>query len=264
MNFGVLKTRTWVRLEDAAGVVYPEAGDVLNEGLRLFCGLTLCLERRRTLDLTPAQCFYSLLDIFTDWFVPLRVSVRTGLSLQDASVLAGRQFGYVEFADTTIPTPSAPGRVKPATLADLEAIDSGWQARPGTPSRYGLLGFDLLAVYKQPAALGSQLAFTYAAAPTTMTLDADTPDCPEEYHGELINYACYALRAKEGADEFMKGIPWFESFLDAAAKLGGYMRARSLAQRYDRQPFELTAADRSRLIKAKNDALLKQAREVAA
>ena len=223
MTLAQLRTRTLQRLdEDTTSPVYWSAQEIhaaLNEAQRVFVFLTLCLEKTGTLALSAATTFYHLRSTFSDFLLPLRVRVA-----------------------------STGAKVHPARLQELDALDSTWPSSAGTPVRYACLGFDFFAVYKQPAAPGTSLDVTYAHTPATLAADGDTPEIPTEHHLTLIDYAIPRLRAKEGGQEFVKTLPLFGQFLDAASKMAAYVRARSLEARYDRLPFELSSYDRSRLI----------------
>jgi hypothetical protein len=123
-----------------------------------------------------------------------------------------------------------------------------WRADAGSPTKYAQDGFDQLAITKQPAS-SQNLTITYAASPAVLTNNSDVPEIPEEHHPCLIEFAIYWLRLKEGGQELQKTLPMLGSFLDSASKYGEFTRARSKAQMYDHQPFDLSSFDRSRLLK---------------
>lgn len=225
MTAGDLRARVERRLDEdtSGGGRFYTAGEILgalNEGQRLFCLLTLCLERTGTLALSAGAAWYSMLAAFPAWLAPLRVRV------------AG----------------SGGQKVRPATLQDLDALNPAWQAAEGTPSRYSQIGFDLLALSPHPADVGVSLDVTYAACPTEMLSDGYTPEIPEEDHPALIDYSISRLRTKEGGQEFAKSLLYFDRFIEVAKKRGDYVRARAKAQRYDVLPFELDRFDRSQLL----------------
>jgi hypothetical protein len=132
-------------------------------------------------------------------------------------------------------------------LSELDALDAGWQSSAGDPERYSLAGLDLLAIYNQLAAGGS-LTLIYAAAPARLTGDGDVPEIPANYHEDLVAGAIPLLRLAEGGQEMAKALPGLRRLFDAAAKLGAYVRQRSLDLRYDRLPAELDRYDLSRLL----------------
>lgn len=222
MTAAQLMARTLKRLdEDAGGGFYTpaEALVALNRGQRLFVLLTLCLETTATLPLDAGVVWYRLLDEFGTFLLPLRLRV------------AG----------------AGGAKVRPARLADLDALSATWQAAEGTPARYACLGFDQFAIYPHPAAGGTSLDVTLAFCPSAMT-EGSTPEIPEEDHPALIDFAIPVLRLKEGGQEFAKSLRYLDRFFEAAAKRAAYVRARSLEQRYDRVPVEWERWDRSRLV----------------
>jgi hypothetical protein len=234
MQFSDMQGRLLERLgENSSNPAYYQSSDAaawLNATQRLFVLLTLCLETTGTLILNPTSSdetvtFYSMLSEFYDWLLPLRVRVAAGLKLA------------------------------PSRLADLAALDANWVVSPGPVSRYALLGFDLLAVYQQPLAAVS-INITYARCPDAMVNPGDNPQIPEEYHPALIDGAIPLMRAREGGSEWKKTMPLWDRFLDAAQKMGEYVRARNQEQGYDHLPVELRRFDRSKL-------LMKEAARVA-
>jgi hypothetical protein len=216
-----MTTRLLTRVgEDASNPVYYDASEALtalNQAQRLFAFLTLCLETTGSMSLTAGTAWYTMLDTFSDWLLPLRIRVTGG------------------------------GKVLPARVQELNALSTTWQAAAGTPERYCALGFELMAIYKQPGSGGTSLDVTYARSPAVMT-SASTPEAPEEAHAALIDGAIPLMRAKEGAQELGKSLPFFDRFLQECQKHANFVRARNLAQRYDRQPFELQRFDKSKLI----------------
>ncbi len=191
-----------------------EALAVLNQAQRLFSLLTLCLETTADMQLTGAA-FYRALTFFPDWIAPLRFRIPSGAKL------------------------------KPSRLADLASLDNQWTSRAGTPIRYSSSGFDLLGFYKQDSSI---VRVTYARGP--VLLDATTsPEIPEEYHPCLIDGAIPLLRVKEGAQEWQKTLPSWESFLKEANRCAAGVRARNVEQGFDRIPVEIRKFDRSAVIK---------------
>jgi hypothetical protein len=206
---------------------YPtvEIVAAINEANRLFCLLTLGLEKTTAWSVPAATSFFHMLQlstggnlIFPDWIVPLRIATAAG------------------------------AKVRPARIDQLWALDSQWPAVPGSPSRYAHVGADLVALYGQPASTGTTLNVTYARAPVTLVNDTDVPETPAEYHPPYVDYAIYRCREVEGGEEFAKTLPLFDGFLAAAGKYAGYVRARNVGAGYDKIPFELDSFDRSRLV----------------
>lgn len=205
---------------------YPttEIVAAISEANRLFCLLTLGLEKTVPWSVPAATTFFRMLQltsggnlVFPYWVAPLRISTATG------------------------------AKVRPARIDQLWALDSQWPAVPGAPTRYAHVGADLMALYGQPAP-GTVLNVTYARAPLALVNDADVPATPAEYHPVYVDYAIYRCRQVEGGAEFAKTLPLLESFLAAAGKYAAYVRARNAGAGYDKMPFELASFDRSRLI----------------
>lgn len=217
MTAAQIKARILARTDDASAITASdeEVLAVINEGQELASLLTLCLETVATLTLTAATTFGSLRAAFPDFLCPLRLSI-------------------------------AGARIRPATLAELDAEAEGWQASPGTPERYCTMGFNFYAVTPQPA-IDTAADFVYARSPAPLVLD-DFPELPEEYHQSLVDFGKYRLRLKEGGQGLARGMVSLNRFLDDMTRLGDYVRARSRAARYDVLPFELALFDRSRLM----------------
>jgi len=222
-----MQTRVGQRLNEGQSgpVYYPvlEITAALNEANRFFCLLTLGLETTAAWDVPPAIPTFRMLQVFPDWTVCLRITTPTGL------------------------------KIRPARLQDLGALNGSWLNSPGAPERYAVVGSDMLALYKQPADVGTVLNITYANTPAVLNVAADTPAIPAEYHPALVDYAIYRLRQGEGAQEFAKSMKYFEAFLVKASKYGDYVRARNIGNRYDVLPYEIKAFDRSQLLKLRKD-----------
>jgi hypothetical protein len=224
MQLSELQSRILARIgEDPTAppsLSYYGPGEVtaaLNAVQRIFVLLTLCLETTGSLITTVNVPFYQLLSDFPDLLLPLRVRLAGG------------------------------AKVKFSRLADFAALDSAWSATQGVPERYALLGFDLLALYKAPNPPVT-LNITYARCPAFLASSTDVPEIPPEYHPDLIKGAIPLLRAKEGGQEFEKTLPLWDEFMDAAAKLADFVRARNKEQGYDYMPAELRRIDRSRML----------------
>ena len=221
-----LQNRLLERLGDTATGEYVQTGYYtpgealawLNAAQRLFVLLTLCLETTGSLPLSADTAFYRLLPTFTDWIVPLRVRISGGAKL------------------------------KPSTLGQLASLDASWSDSAGTPDRYVVAGFDLFAIYQQPASSGTTLSLTYARCPDPLVNPSDVPEIPVEYHPALIEGAIPLCRAKEGGAEFQKVMANWNLFLDAATRMGDYVRARNKERGYDRLPVELGRFDRSKML----------------
>lgn len=221
MTHSELQARTLARLdEDPAGAGYHTGIDVtdgLNWAQRFFALLSLCLEKSASFTLTGATTWFKVRLTLTDWLLPLRMEV--------ANV-----------------------KLRSVRLADLDALDASWQASAGTPSRYSLLGLELLAIYKQPA-LDTAATMTYARVPAALAAAGDSPEIPEECQPLLIDGAALYCRLKEGGQELDKVLPNLKRLVEGAGALGKYVRQRSLDQRYDRLPAEVQRFDLSRMLK---------------
>lgn len=221
MTLSTLTTAIWQRLDEPLdGSGYYTAAELtaaLNRAQRLFALLSLCLETSGSLTLTANVAWYHLRDTFTDWLVPLRAT------------LAG-------------------SKLRPATVAELAALNASWEAQTGTPERYAHLGMDSFAAYPHPAGAGTILTVVYARVPTALSIASDTPEIDAEYHPALIDGAIPFLRLKEGGQALESVLPSFGRFLDCAGKAARSVRARSLDLRYDTLPAENITTDLSRAL----------------
>lgn len=206
-------------------VFYPKSELIAaaNEGQRLFVLLTLCLEITAPWNVPAATTFTHMLSVFSDWICPLFVSNSEG------------------------------GKIRPGRLDDLTALDAGWLNAAGSVVRYSSVGSDLFAVYRQPAMAGTVLNVKYARGPKPLINDTDVPEIRPQFHTNLADFAIYRPRQVEGGLEFEKSLTYLNSFLTAAATEAAYVRARALAGRYDKMPFELESFDRSKLLNLRRD-----------
>jgi hypothetical protein len=221
-----MQARVSERLAEGGGAVFYPAAEItaaLNEASRLFCLLTLGLEKTATWSVPAATTFTHMLGVFSDWICPLRI------------------------------TDAAGAKIRPSRLEDLASLDSGWLNSPGAPYRYVAAGADFVGVYRQPAASGTVLTVTYAKADAALASAGDAPATPAEYHPKYVDYAIYRLRQAEGAQEFQKALPLLGSFFDAAKHYAAYVRSRNLGSRYDKVPFEIESYDTSKLLKLRRD-----------
>lgn len=200
---------------DPESPVPPEILAAIAEGQELAAWLTLCFETTVTLTLTGGNTWSLLRAILPKYLLPLRIM-------------------------------GATGRIRPCTLAELDALNPTWQGEPGTPARYIAMGFSVFAISPQPA-LDTDVQFTYARSPDQPVYDAFL-ELPEAYQPALIDYGIYKVKLKEGGQSLQRGVLHLNRFLDEMTKLGEYVRAKSRAARYDVLPFELALFDRSRLV----------------
>jgi len=209
-------------------VFYPKSEMIaaLNEAERFFILLTLGLEVTAPWTIAAATTFFHMLAVFNDWIVPLRITNLDG------------------------------SKVRPSSLEELCALNSGWIASPqiGNPQRYSMIGGDLLGIDGQPT-VNTTVNVTYAQAPVPLVQDTDVPQSPTEYHPRLVDYGVYRMREVEGGQEFQKGLKFFASFFEGAKHYAAYVRSRNLGARYDKVPFELESYDLSQLLKLRKDLL---------
>lgn len=224
MTTDEIAARIITRIDDGQGDVVSSPGsttaaevlDAINEGEQLFCMLSLCLESTTTLPIAAGTPFAEYRQNLPDFLAPLRLVVNGA-------------------------------RLRPATLADLDADNPAWQTTAGVPRRYGMLGFDLMVVTPQPA-IPITSTITYARSAAVLGY-GDTPEIWEQYQPLLVDFGVYWIKKKEGGVALQRGIALFNRFLDGAQEHGDYVRARSRAARYDTLPFELALFDRSLLAK---------------
>jgi len=208
MTGAALEVLVWTKLNDATGVYYPDALGALNEAQRLFALLTLSLEKTAVYPLAAATLSYNLLGGLADFLLPRRIYNSQGRQL------------------------------RPATIAELQALDANWRSSPGIPTRYTLRGFDWLAVYPQPPSADT-LTIVYAQCPALLTAAAGSPMRAASQYA-LANYAAYALRAPEGGQEQAKFKGCFEEFLAEAKRTADLVRMRNRDGGFETAgPFEL-------------------------
>jgi hypothetical protein len=200
MLASALETLIWQKLNDPGGTYAPDALGALNEGQRLFALLSLCLEKTVAFPLTAGTLAYNLLgpaanSLFADLLVVRRVYNSEGRQL------------------------------RPATIAELQALDANWQATPGVPARYVVRGLDWLAVYPQPPAADA-LLIVYACCPVPLAA-ASTPQIRSASQYALVNYGACALRTPEGGQEQEKFKGYFAEFLAEAQRTGELVRMRN-------------------------------------
>lgn len=209
---------------------YPQAeiNSAINEAQRFFVLLTLALETTAAWAV-PAFAtngsvpFFHMLQYFTDWIVPLRITLASG------------------------------AKVRPARQDEIAALDGQWWNSPGAPVRYAAQGADFLGLYQQPASIGTTLQVTYARAPVLLVNTTDVPEIPVPYHPLLIDYGVYRCRQVEGGQEFAKSLVYLDQFFEGAIQYAKFVRARNIGARYDKVPFELEKFDRSKLLKLRPD-----------
>lgn len=249
MTLASLRERSRTRLSDGGAYSNAEIDAALNSAMRVFAFLTLCIERQMLLPILPGGRFMRMLTAAPDFLVPLRVELRSTGALFDQAMFDQVLFDQAaeEAAAGTVSS-----RLRPAQAGDFRAENDEWLSETGAPRRYAVLGFDLLVVDRtvlSPAAL----LVKYAALPAALTADGSSPEIPESHHEHLPALVPFLLQAREGGSIHAKTRPGLQQFADGARQLAEFVRARALAQRYDREPSEITLADLSQDPKARKD-----------
>ncbi len=89
-------------------------------------------------------------------------------------------------------------RLRPASVRELEALDTGWEATTGTPKRWThALGIDSIRIYPEPTA-GGTLEVVHHQHPPEITSAAPTVAAPAPLAGYFGQAILAAARAKEG------------------------------------------------------------------
>lgn len=209
MTLAALETLILRKLNDPGGVSYPGAPGAVNEAQRLFVLLTLCLETSATFPLVASQVNYNVLATLPDFLLPRRIYNSQGQ------------------------------RLRPCSIAELEALDSAWQSTQGLPTRYVLRGLDWLAIYPQPEAADT-LAISYACCPPSVVNSSDTPSIRTQSQYALVNFSAWALRQYQGGQEFAKFADFLQEFLGEAKKVSALVRDRNADSGFETTgPFEL-------------------------
>jgi hypothetical protein len=197
---------------------FQEARDALNEAQRLYVLLSLCLTAEATLSTVSGEGTAYVSSQISNFLCPLWLRAPGGL------------------------------RIRPAQLGQLEAANAAWRTVTGEPTRYAMLGWDLIVYNYVPDAVYA-MKMVYAKCPSTMTALTDEPEIPVEDHHVLIDAALPIMRLKEGGSQLSKLLPRFQVFLAAASARATYVRARSRDNQYDSMPPEWKVPDLSRLLK---------------
>lgn len=228
----------------------------INEGQRLFAFLTLSLEAQRPFVLTPGKNQYRMLDEgWADWLVPLRVRISNDTDAGADMILDSQEADTAMLNEQASPglTVTSNPKLRAASIYEMAAQDDAWLNTTGTPTEYDVIGWDLLLLNKQPTIVGQKLLITFARSSVALVNDGDVPEIHNADHECLIDFGEWRLRANEGGQELASATPRLKSYLDNAKMRANQVRARSLGQRYDRQPFELESFDYSKLLKTRPD-----------
>ena len=200
----------WQKLNDPGGVYYPSALGALNEAQRLFALITLSLETTAPFALAANTFSSQILPQLPDLILVRRVYNSLGAQL------------------------------RPVTIGELAALDSTWQLTMGTPTRYVTRGINWIGVYPQPET-DDTLSIVYARAPQALTGGDSVPEIRSVSHIALVNFAAWALRQPEGAQEFAKFAGYQAEFMMEAKKVADLVRERNRDLGFETvQPFELT------------------------
>jgi hypothetical protein len=195
------------------GTYYPGVLDAINEAQRLFCLVSLCLETSETFPLAANTALYNVLPALSGFVLARRI------------YYGGRL-------------------LRPASLAQLEAVEANWQSSLGTPARYALCGLDFLAVYPQTST-ASQLTIVHVRPPVPLVNLSDVPEIRPASHWALASYAAWAVRQVEGGQEFAKFQTYFDEFMAEAQIVAGLVRQRTRDSGLEvAMPFELTRTKR--------------------
>lgn len=179
-----------------------QATDALNQAQRVFAFLTLCLEGTATFTAQPGQVWNAFAP--TGLIVALRVEIG----------------GY---------------RIWPERLKVFSGRNAYWQNHQEEPQYYAQPGPKLIALHPAPA-VETTATVRYARLPVALAAGGDIPEVPEPYHRELVNFAVWRLRLREGAQELQIGRSGLRRFFRAAKQHAEDIRARSLAERLDALP----------------------------
>jgi hypothetical protein len=261
LNLTTLQGRIWRRLGE--NPVSPqwwtpqESVNALNWSQRLFVLLTLCLEDQREWQLTAGVNYYHMLadPLFPDWLLPLRFRLSNDPSTGANSEPNAQMDGTFQPNAAVIAPPAynnAP-KIKPARLADFDAYSDTWPTTLATPTRYALLGSDLVAFNSAPATPGVSVLVTFARVPVLMVKPTDVPEIPDVDQPVLADMATVFMRLKDGGQELNKCTALLTRFGEAAQRRAAQVRARSLSEQYDRVPFEIQRFDWSRLVGRRKD-----------
>lgn len=213
MTFAEIKSEALRRCgEDPAAPAFytaAEAGRAVNSGYRIFALLTLCLETTSTVGLNAGGAFKEIGSSVSTFLAPLRVTNADG------------------------------DKVQPGNLAKLTAGSGRWQSTEGSPLEYAMVGSSLMVVTPQPTA-AHNLSVLHAYLPAAMSLDGDIPAIPDEDHEALVHFAAHdLLSSKEGASRLQDAAVHWQEYIAAVQARIGFVRARAMAEGYDRMPIEL-------------------------
>ncbi len=204
MQLSELRAEVQRRLnESTSSPVYFEDDDVdlaLNDGYREISDASEWYETSDSITLVADQLYYDLDDLLGDVLLPLRIQ-----------------------------NDSTSRWLTETTWKELDATYQKWQVQTGEPQRWVLRGLWQMGFWPFAGASGDTLTMKYAAMPSTMSADTDTPGFPARYHYTLVEYACYDLLVQEG--EVAKALRYWNKYLRGEATLRDFVKGRSRVDR---------------------------------
>lgn len=142
-------------------------------------------------------------------FWKLRVTIPTVIGQQDYTLPSTMVFGMRVEYNTSPLTPTA--------SEELDEGRPGWQGQTGTPRMWMPLDLTKIRLWPAPDAVGT-LTIDGVSATPQLTYDGDYIDIGAEALTHILGYALHVVALKEGGARFAATIPYFQSFLAAAAE----------------------------------------------
>lgn len=116
----------------------------------------------------------------------------------------------------------------PISVRELDRRYSRWRTVSGQPSYCVMRGLRYLDLHPYPSAAGTA-TMHYAAWPTALSADDDTPSLPQAFHPALVSYALYDLYAQEG--ETQKALRYYAEYFDQERRLRDFVASRTARDR---------------------------------
>lgn len=110
---------------------------------------------------------------------------------------------------------SNPLYITTADALDAEYGDGSWASETGTPTHYYFLSPTTAVIWPTPDA-AKTVQLTYSRTPVTMSLDADVPEIPEEWHRLLVLYAVSEARKADRSELWQAAWQEYEAKTEAA------------------------------------------------
>jgi len=243
MTLSDIRTRALTRIEeDPDDPAWQFAATAaINEGLRIFVYLTLCLENEREFALTPGTQFYNMLPAWPDWILPLRVRISNSTAASYQARFNQQPGNLAQFNNqgaAPIPITATP-KLRPQNLYEMASLDPNFLNNAGIPTRYGSIGCDLFYVNSNPGQAGIKLQVTYARMCLPLVQDTDVPEILEPDHPSLVSYAIARLRANEGGLELSNAAPLLAEYLACVKARKAIVQTRGIEQGYNIPVWEL-------------------------